>query len=153
MSLVYLLIIQDGWGLVWPRYATYSNGTGALAHPQGKPHGASLGNSLRLPTSCHSSSLQTLTLCIAHTDQHTTSILKQLLLSHDPLWIVFVRGVFPDEPIMAPSSATCHSHCAIFQTVPICPHQLAKVLYYEHNRERAGVSLMMIMIATPPAIK
>ena len=95
LCLVDLFSIRGGWGLVWPHCATYSNGTGALADPQGQPHSTSLGNSLRLPASCHSSSLQTLTLSIAHTDQHTTSILKQLLLSHDPLWIGFVRGAPP----------------------------------------------------------
>ena len=105
VSVVDLFSIDGGWGLVWPRCATYSNGTGALADPQGKPHGASFRDSFSLTTGSSGSSPKLFTSGISTTGHHITGGLKQLLLSHDPLWIVFVRGVFPDEPRITPPEA------------------------------------------------
>jgi hypothetical protein len=133
-----------GGGLCQPPCASQSDGTGALAHPQCQTHGASLGDCLGFATSTNGSGLQTLTLGIGHTDQHTTGVLEQLLLSHDSQGVVVCSGSLAPMNIVwhpAPPPATT--------TVP--PLELSSHLhshphapvYYEHKRTRAGVSLMM----------
>ena len=85
VSVVDLFSIDGGWGLVWPRCATYSNGTGALAHPQGKPHGGCLAHLLLATTSCQGSSPKGRATSIRlGGGQHVTGGLEQLLLGHDP---------------------------------------------------------------------
>jgi hypothetical protein len=133
-----------------------SDGGLETSAPQCQTHGASLGNLSLAPTLLESIALELLTAGVASSiHKHVTGGLEQLLGSHDdPLGSCLPKARLP------PMHIVCHpTQPPATTTVP--PFELSTThqtphlhgLYYDHNRERAGVSLMMIIVATPPVIK
>lgn len=74
--------IEGEGGRVCPPCASWSDGAGALAHPQGKAHGGCLAGGLMLAPNCHGSGLEVGAGGISVAHQHVAGVLEELLLGH-----------------------------------------------------------------------